>query len=309
MINIAILLATYNGQKYIKELLESFESQSKSDFVCFIHDDGSTDNTIEIIKDFIEDKGNKYIILENPPLHSPKDNFLWMLSNVEANYYMFADQDDVWIKEKIEKSYAKMLELDDSPSCVFADMLVVDENLNRINDSFIRLLDRDPFDYRYQRIIIDNPAAGCTMMINKALRNMAIKLKDTRLIEMHDVFILSLASAFGRINYIDEPLVLYRQHEGNIMGAKKIGVMGKVFSNISDLLNGKINKEKKEFHNQKRNLAKAVISVAEDKNSSTYKMLKDFSEIEKETKINRIRFYKRNGFNRKSNNFWFYLWI
>lgn len=310
MSKIAILLATYNGEKYLSNLLLSLEEQSNNDFVCFIHDDGSTDNTNGIVKDFIsEHDASKYVVLEHPPLKSAKDNFLWMLKSVEADYYLFADQDDVWVSNKVEKLLVKIKGKDKAPTCVFSDMYIVDETLNKKHNSFIRFIRRDPFDLRYQRIIIDNPAAGCTMMVNKALRDIAIKLDDTSLIEMHDVFLLSIAAGFGEVIYIDEPLVLYRQHEQNVMGAKRQSDISRVFSNLALVLNGTLKKEKEAFHNQKRDLAKAIVSVAPNKESSNYKVLKDFSEIGKKAKINRIRFYKNNGFNRNKNNLWFYMWV
>lgn len=299
---IAVLLATYNGEKYIKEMLDSLEAQSYGDFICYVHDDGSKDGTIEIIKEWIKKTNNssKYKIMRQPIQGSAKDNFMLMLNKVNADYYMFADQDDVWLPQKIELTIKRMegVMLDKNiPTCVFSDMRVVDENLNTIADSFIRHIGRNPKVLKYQRIMIDNPAAGCTMMINKALRDIAIKLSDTSLIEMHDGYMASLASAGGIISCIDEPLVLYRQHSSNVMGASKGNRIKRLLSS------------KREYHMHEVKLARALLATGMNFPESAKKTLKALSVINNSSKCKRICFYKKNGFDRDQNNLWFLLWV
>ena len=129
----AILLATYNGEKFLREQLDSLLQQTYSDWTLYIHDDGSTDSTKEIIKEY-EQKYENITMLRYPSQKGAKNNFMSLLERVEANYYLFCDQDDVWRKDKVEKEMARMMVLEKDfpgkPVLVFSDLYVVDINLN-----------------------------------------------------------------------------------------------------------------------------------------------------------------------------------
>ena len=104
MKNIAILLATYNGGQYLREQLDSLFAQTNQDFRIVIHDDGSTDNTVEIINEYKEKYPERIEVLDGKPKGTPKANFMYLLSEVEADCYFFCDQDDVWLPTKVEES-------------------------------------------------------------------------------------------------------------------------------------------------------------------------------------------------------------
>ena len=112
---VAILLATYNGEKYIEEFLISLQGQTFQNYICYIHDDGSKDRTRRIAEEFEKRDPGHFQILEGPSQGGAKENFLWMLGQIEAEYYMFADQDDVWLPEKIEKSVRTITEKKEEP--------------------------------------------------------------------------------------------------------------------------------------------------------------------------------------------------
>ena len=122
---IAILLATYNGEKYIQEQLDSLLDQSYQDFKIYIHDDDSKDMTVDILMKYKKMFPKKIKILEGKSTGSPKNNFLYLLGNVDAEYYMFCDQDDFWKKDKVQKTYDKMIENEEKnkskPILVFSD--------------------------------------------------------------------------------------------------------------------------------------------------------------------------------------------
>ena len=315
MNQIAVLLATYNGIKYLPEMVDSLETQTYSDFVCYIHDDGSTDGTLDWIKKWTEAHPERYQILEGPGQGSAKKNFLWMLTEVDASYYMFADQDDVWLPEKIEKSMDRMKEMErtteaDQPICVFTDMYVVDDKLQVLDASFIRYIGRSPERIKLSQLLVDNPSAGCTQLFNRPLRQLAGQLQDIGAIEMHDIWVLTLAAACGEghVGVVDEPLSYYRQHGNNEMGAVAESRGQKLIRNLRELCNGQMRKKKKEFVQKARDLA-GQLAMVEGIPEASRSFLSDLSEIGKQNKFRRIHFYRQHDISRLHRTGWMYLWI
>ena len=310
MKNIVVLLATYNGKNYLRQQLDSLLNQTFDNFRIVVHDDGSTDGTIDILNEYRDNNPEKIELLHGQSCGSAKANFLWMLKKEEADVYFFCDQDDVWHETKIEKSLKALGDLSE-PACVFSDMWVVDENLNEISDSFIRYIGREPGNTAYTQILIDNPAAGCTMCFNRALRDLTVELLpklDLENIPMHDALVLALASITGEVKAIDEPLVYYRQTGNNIMGAVTESDSDKRNRNVSDFKEGSLFAKKKAFVNEARlfaaELAKADFISKDKKN-----ILIRFADIGHKSKFKRMIFYKKNNFTRAHHNFWFRLWV
>lgn len=311
---LVILLATYNGAQYMTQMLTSIETQIYQDFVCYIHDDGSIDDTLDLLSSWVSKYPDKYRIMEGPSQGSPQSNFLWMLSQVEADYYMFADQDDVWLPEKIEKSYSKMQEVEtrvDGPVCVFTDMYVVDENLKVLDESFIRYIGRDSGRIALSQLLLENPAAGCTQMFNRALRDAALQLQDVNAIEMHDIWVLSLAAAFGQnhIGVLDEPLVYYRQHGENEMGAVAAeSKLQKVMRNVRLFFTGQFAKQKRAYIQQARDLA-GQLALVDGVPEEVRTFLDEFAAIGKKSKWKRIQFYRKHDITKNHGTLWMYLWV
>ena len=137
-----------------------------------------------------------------------------------------------------------------------------------------------------------------------------MQLQDSSRVEMHDVWVLALAAAYGKqhVGVVDEPLVYYRQHGANEMGAKSETLGHKILRNVGDLLTGKIRGEKQAFIMQARNLAGQlclVDSIPEEQK----KMLSAFAQVGKLPKGQRVRFYKNNGFTRLHGTTWMYFWV
>ncbi len=321
MKDIAILLATYNGKDYLKQQLKSLFDQTFSEFRLVIHDDGSSDGTAEIIDEYRNRYPDKVEVFYGNQCGGPKENFLWMLERVEADYYLLCDQDDVWFPEKMERSIEALINAenelhmvnvhDDSPVCVFTDMQVVDEDLNNISNSFIRYIGRSPKNTAYTQIIIDNPAAGCTMCFNRRLRDLVVDLIpriDLDNIPMHDALILEIASIMGKVVAIDEPLAYYRQTGHNAMGAATETDGDKATRNIQDLKQGSFFEKKKAFVQESRLFAAEIIKadwLPKDKKN----ILMRFANIGEKNKLKRISFYAQNNFTRANHNVWFRLWV
>lgn len=220
---VEILMATYNGENYIVEQIESLRNQTYTDWNLLIRDDGSNDGTIKIIEYYEKKYPEKIKLLrDNKKNLGVQYNFLELLEYSTQDYIMFCDQDDIWLENKIEKTLKKMLlnEKKEMPTLIYTDLKVVDKNLNIIHDSFWKYQNIDILNNNYEKLIIENNITGCTVMINKRLKELALGKKFKNVI-MHDWLFGLLASLKGEIYLLDESLILYRQHGSNCAGAKK----------------------------------------------------------------------------------------
>jgi glycosyltransferase involved in cell wall biosynthesis len=277
---IIIILSTYNGERYLKEQLDSLYNQTYQNFKIIVRDDGSTDTTLEILKAY-----NLEIMPSNENLGA-KGNFNalleYALQKEDSDYFMFCDQDDVWMEDKIEKTLKLMKEIEykDKAVLIHTDLSVVDESLNIIDNSFWDYQKLNPNYKLLSNLLIQNNITGCTMMINRSLVKLSFPIPDSAI--MHDWWLGLVASEFGVIEYIDEPIILYRQHENNDTGAKKhnFSYMKKNFF--------KLIKKDMELHKYHRQ-ASSFLDIYKDMLSAEKMvMLNDFIHIEDKSKFKRI---------------------
>lgn len=218
---ISILLATYNSEKYIREQLQSLFAQTYQDWKLVIRDDLSTDNTLDIVKEYVARYPGKISILDNEGKSLRAYlNFYEMMSKVESDYYMFCDHDDVWLSNKIELSMARMKEVEKNglPVIVHTDMKVVDQNLKTLSESFWHYSKLLPEHTEFKELVLCNSVNGCTMLFNRKAREVA--LPHVKHATMHDMLVTQSVAAYGGIiSPIYEPTVLYRQHVNNVVGA------------------------------------------------------------------------------------------
>ncbi len=136
--NVAILLSTYNGEKYLEEQLDSLLLQSYQDFVVYIRDDGSSDRTVNIINQYVM-KDNRFINVGNSENLGCAASFINLLRNASADIYMFCDQDDYWLPNKLQRAVDYFSAIDPlQPTLYHCDLSVVDEKLNIIQNSFLQ---------------------------------------------------------------------------------------------------------------------------------------------------------------------------
>lgn len=205
-----IAMATYNGEEYLEEQLESIIAQSFTNWRLFVRDDLSTDNTLNIIKKYV--KRDNRINLINDDLGNLKvsRNFEEALKYCDAPYLMFADQDDVWFADKIEKSIStiKNLEKDNKPILVFANSLLVSKNLDLIQGSNYNLKDAP----KLSNFLFANAGyQGSTMIFNQALKKMLYPFFPNS--KVHDFHVSIAALLFGEVHHIKKPLMYYRRHD------------------------------------------------------------------------------------------------
>jgi glycosyltransferase involved in cell wall biosynthesis len=219
---INILMATYNGEQYIPEQLESIQSQTYKDWNLYVRDDGSQDKTIDILNHYAKQDSRISILENNGQRLGSCGNFsLLMEESPDADYVMFCDQDDLWMPTKIQTTLEAMLRLEaqygSSPLMVYTDLHVVDQYLNPIADSFLKYQAIDPRRTQLQDVLVTNPVAGCTALLNQALVKLAAPIPPAAI--GHDCWCSLVASAFGKIEHISTPLIYYRQHGSNDVGA------------------------------------------------------------------------------------------
>ncbi|POC14873.1 glycosyltransferase family 2 protein [Vibrio vulnificus] len=225
--SVDIILATYNGSYYIEEQLKSLIDQTYSNTHIYITDDGSTDGTLDIVQSVVEKYkiSNKVSILpfRDNELKGPANNFIYGLSFSKSKYIMFCDQDDIWLNNKIEVQLGDILKLDNTrPAISFCDASLVDKSLNQIHPSFIN---SEGFNVdagiQMQNLVFQNITPGCCMIFNDKLRDLFFSSPNRKHIVMHDWYLMILCSIYGSISYTDSPLMLYRQHGRNQVGASK----------------------------------------------------------------------------------------
>lgn len=209
-------MATYNGEAYIKAQIESIISQTYSDWELIIRDDGSTDQTLAIINNYLNADQRISVLNDTKGNVRSCQNFSILMSEVvqKAQYVMFCDQDDIWLSTKIEVTLKNMLEIDDNkPAMVFGTHTLIDENnvvLNKETRNY-------NFGIRLELLLASSFVYGCTMMINKNLLRKCINIPISA--ENHDYWIaLIAATCNANTKYISEPLILYRQHNNNVSG-------------------------------------------------------------------------------------------
>jgi len=224
---IDIVLATYNGEKHIAEQINSLQqSVHYAELISrlIVIDDGSEDNTIAIIQSYADHDSKIEIHLNQTNKQGAKYNFCAGLNLSTAEYVMLCDQDDVWHPEKIQLSLLRIKQLEsvyhNQPILVFTDKEIVDEQLNLIKDSdyLLSKLSKE-WHKKTERLLQRNVVSGCTTFMNRNLLKMALPIPEQAF--MHDWWIALVASYHGQVSLIDQPLMKYRQHGNNAIGANQ----------------------------------------------------------------------------------------
>lgn len=220
---ISILMPTYNGEKYIKEQIDSILNQTYKRIKLIISDDGSKDSTVKIIKQYEQKDDRVQVYVQDKNMGVVKE-IEFLMQKVETPYFMLADQDDYWLPEKVEKSLEKLKK--ENADLVFGDLEVVDENLKQIYESFgdFMLLNRKIHKYidSYKLNYLYNCVTGCTTIAKKEIIEKILPIPTISKYLIHDHWIGIMASVYGKVAYVDEKYIKYRQHGDNQVGTDKI---------------------------------------------------------------------------------------
>ncbi|MCI8884827.1 MAG: glycosyltransferase family 2 protein [Dorea sp.] len=254
MDKVAILMSTYNGEKYLDEQIGSILAQEGVDVTLYIRDDGSSDRTAEIIKYYCKRYHNvSFTQGENLGVGNSFMQLVYDAKDV-YDYYAFADQDDIWLPEKIKMAADKIKE-SKRPLLYCSNQTLIDKNGIEMGIRHSKTIDSS-----YLQVLSNNEATGCTMVWNKALqylisdekRRPSKKLLKKRI---HDVWIAMAASVAGEIYYDKRSFILYRQHENNVVGVRKGSIYKEWRKKIKN----------KELRNGRSVLAKEILIKFGDK--------------------------------------------
>jgi len=208
-----VLLATYNGSRFLGEQLKSLDAQTLAPSRVTIRDDDSSDSTLPLVREWAEGKSS-VILLSGPRLGAAK-NFLTLLAHPDegSDYFAFCDQDDVWLPNKIERAVEELRRHDaDVPAMYCARVELVDKNLAHLGYS------RTPKRVGFANALVENVATGCTVLLNRTARDLICRRLPDRMM-LHDSWCYLVVSALGEVVFDERPLIKYRQHPGNHVGA------------------------------------------------------------------------------------------
>jgi glycosyltransferase involved in cell wall biosynthesis len=222
---IAILLTTYNSAKYLRLQLDSLVAQTEQNWMLYIRDDGSTDETRNIIQEYVALHPRITFLQDSEKNMGAMKSVRFLLSVVKAKYYMFCDHDDYWLENKIELSKEAIKALDaehpETPIIVHTDLYVVDDQLRVKHDSFWRYSKIKPDILANKEMMqVFNCVTGCTMIFNDRAKQISFPYPDNA--PMHDWWIALKVVQSGIIHHLQTPTIYYRQHDNNEVGARDI---------------------------------------------------------------------------------------
>jgi glycosyltransferase involved in cell wall biosynthesis len=280
-------MAAYNGENFIARQIDSIITQSRQDFILYINDDASTDNTFEILQQYAEKYPRKVQISQRSENSGDaKHNFIDMMISHKADYVMLCDQDDVWLPNKIEVTLNKMKAVEklhpNTPVLIHTDLKVADQNLRILMPSYKKATNRNYNRTAFNQALTLNNVSGCTVMYNRALSNLIERKPDNFI--MHDWWLQLIAAAFGKIGHTDEATILYRQHGGNSVGAKDTRTLSYKLKHLrhSDYIKERIQSTYPQ--------AESFLKIYREKlTDAQKKLLEQFISIPKMKKINRWR--------------------
>lgn len=234
MDDVLVLLAAYNGEKYIGDMIESVLGQDYNNIRVVLSDDNSSDSTVEILSDYADKYPEKIIHYKSgKKFGNAQSHFMHLLTKFHnSKYIMFCDQDDVWHKDKVSRTLKLMKQLENKevPVLVHTDLHVVDEELREISSSFCKYSNIDGNRIKLNHLIVHNVVTGCTVMINETLAKMATtKPIPMEKVIMHDWWMAILAACLGKVGFLNENTIEYRQHGNNTVGAKNVRSVGFLF--------------------------------------------------------------------------------
>ncbi|GBR54702.1 glycosyltransferase [Neokomagataea thailandica NBRC 106555] len=218
--SVAILLSIYNGSAFLAEQLSSYLHQTHTNWHLYWRDDGSSDNSLEIIRYFAQTDGLgrcSEITTEEPRLGVQRSFFSLMANAATHDYYAFSDQDDVWLPDKLERAVAALGATHSEQNALyFSGYYMTDQSLKITGkSSFIQK------EINFQNTLTQNVASGMSMVFNKKLRNTSLNFINTSTLIYHDWWMMLLTTSFNStIRYDPVPALLYRQHQSNSVGAQ-----------------------------------------------------------------------------------------
>jgi len=237
---VIILLSIYNGAAFLREQLDSITRQSHQNYLVVVRDDSSTDGCVDIVDEYVHRYPDKFTVLSADNINlGARASFAFLISyyikNKEAlksehsSYVMFCDQDDVWDVDKVSKSIEAIHLAEEKcvtePVLVHSELRVVDKSLKVLSNSLSQYQGLEPLKQCFGRALINSSVTGCTIICNEALIEAAYPIPECAV--MHDWWLAIVAKIHGKVIFLVSPLIDYRQHGGNTLGAVRNTSEGK----------------------------------------------------------------------------------
>ena len=282
---IEILMATYNGETYIREQIDSIINQTYKNWVLLVRDDNSKDNTVSIIEEYEQKDSRIRLLRDKKGNLGFVRNFEELMANSLEDFIMFSDQDDYWIENRIEKYIEIITNLSsedmEKPLLIHSNSFICDKELNIKKEKFISNCAEDKeFDIVFFNYIVQ----GSTALVNRKLVNLALPFSSK--VTLHDRYLHLLAEFLGKRIFLDQSLMKYRQHDNNKIGAN--------YSIVKKIL------KKRYFNNEDRELILEIRNkYIENINKEKIMKIDDYLEVTDISKPKLSRLYK--SFNFKMN--------
>jgi len=287
---VAILLGTYNGQDYIQEQLDSFESQSHTDWNLWVSDDGSIDNTVSIVRDFSKKIGSNRVNQVSGPKKGFATNFLGLIRNlnINADAYAYSDQDDIWMADKLERAVCFLSSVSvKTPALYCSRTIYVDKNNQHLKPS--QNFKKSP---SFSNALVQNIASGNTMVFNEAARSLLLQLHPDTKIDLHDwVTYILVTGAGGQVCFDQNPSVRYRQHSRNLIGMN-VGMIAAI-RRFKMLLKGRF----REWNDTNEGILKKMDAQLTSSNRIVFN---EFIKARHSKGISRLTFLIRSGVYRQT---------
>ena len=291
-IRVSVAMAVYNGEAYLSEQIDSILCQMTGWDELVISVDPSTDASKEIVLKYAAKDSR--VRLADGPGRGIIANFTNALALAVGEYIFLSDQDDIWERHKIANTLERMTDMEaqagpEEPLLIFTDLQVVEANMKPVAVSFMHFSKLDGRRTALHQLLIQNVVTGCTVLINGSLKKLALEhITDDRVL-MHDWWFAIVASAMGTISYIDEQTVMYRQHGGNIIGAKNTRSIGYIFRKM--LANYELKKSIMKTTQQAQLLFE---NFGERLSPDTQRLVKGYAELYTKGKLRRLVFMFRH---------------
>lgn len=227
----SVALATYNGERYLREFLDSLAAQTLRGIEVVASDDASKDNTVALLRGY---DALPVRVIAHDTNQGVLRNFAAAIEGTRADHVFFADQDDFWESDKLELMTQRLRAIEaehgvDHPALVFCDLRIVDEHLRELEPSYFLNTGKVPDAVDLRDYIVSNHVPGCAIVVNRALIRRALPIPDT--VYLHDWWFMLVATIFGTVASVRQPLIRYRQHGNNT-----VGFVGAPKSKLSRLL-------------------------------------------------------------------------
>lgn len=294
MNQITVLMATYNGSSYVREMIDSVLAQDYTDFRLVLSDDCSKDDTAQILEEYAQKYPNRVTHYRSGlRFGNAQSHFMYLLQHFhDTPYMMFCDQDDYWHPDKMSKTFRKMQEIEKEgmPAMVHTDLRVVDGGLKEMDPSFMHFSKLRGDRLALNQLLVQNVVTGCTMMVNRNLAELASDHLPEGKMLMHDWWLAMIAAAMGTAGYLNEATIDYRQHGNNVVGAKNTRSLGYIAQKIK---NDGVRQAMASTYEQARLFANSFGSVLDDR---TREVVEGYAAIKDKKGLNRRLAFLRRGY-------------